>query len=164
MKMILSGSDWERFHKCMHRLVNFDFRGLHAEIGEYLIDSTKERFRSGKNPDGSSWPVSHRAKDAGGKTLMDTRRLYNSITMQASVESVVVGTNVIYATTHNPKNDRSETIIRARKAKALKFQISGKWAAKKEIHIPARRFLGINEDDVNEIQQIGLERIEEYTR
>lgn len=164
MRMILSGEDWGRFEKCLHRLVGFDFCGLHQEVGEYLINSTKERFRQGVDPSGTAWPASIRAKESGGKTMMDSRRLYNSLTYQADMEKVVVGTNVKYAKTHQPDDaSATETVIKAKKAKALKFRIGGRWATKKEVHVPARRFLGINDDDAGEIRQIGLDQIKECT-
>jgi phage gpG-like protein len=162
MKLTLAGKDWERFNGCLHRLVNFDFTGLHKEVGEYVLDATKERFRKGVAPDGTGWKQSRRAKESGGKTMMDTRRLYNSLTYRASIESVEVGTNVKYAKVHQPEDpNQDETVITPKKAKVLKFKISGRWVSKKEVRIPRRDILGINDDDVAEINQIGLERIKE---
>lgn len=165
IKMELTGADWAKFEKCLHRLVRFNFVRLNKNIGEYMVDATKERFRDGKAPDGAAWKPSIRAKESGGKTMMATRRLYNSITYRATGEYVEVGTNVIYATTHQPVDkNATETVIKAKNAKYLKFKVAGRYVSKKEVHIPARRFLGINDDDVREIVEITNEQIEEATR
>ncbi len=44
--------------------------------------------------------------------------------------------------------------IRARKKKALRFQVGGKWVTKKQVRItiPARPFLGLSEDDMQEMK------------
>lgn len=165
MRMEITGEDWGKFHQCLHRLVNFDFKALHKEIGEYLVDSTKERFRQGVAPDGTAWKESIRAKETGGKTMMQTRRLYNSLTYRATSENVQVGTNVKYAKTHQPEDPRKdETVIKPKSAKVLRFKVAGRWVSKKEVRVPRRDFLGINDDDSTEIVQIGLDRIEEAAR
>jgi phage gpG-like protein len=162
MQLTIEGKDWERFNKCLHRLANFNFTGLHKEVGEYIVDATKERFRKGVAPDGTAWKESRRAKDTGGKTMMDTRRLYNSLTYRANASQVAVGTNVKYAVTHQPKDpNQDETVIEPKKAKVLRFQVSGKWVSKKQVKVPARPFLGLNVEDEKEIVQIGLDRIKE---
>lgn len=161
LRMSASGGDWSKCEKDLQRLVNFNFKGLHVEIGEYILDSTKERFRKGISPTGEAWKPSIRAKETGGKTMMDTRRLYNSLTYRATMDGVEVGTNVKYAETHQPKDDRAETEITPKKAKALKFRINGKWVTKKKVRIPRRDFLGLSNDDLQEIDQINEERIGE---
>ncbi|MGE5607418.1 MAG: phage virion morphogenesis protein [Bacteroidota bacterium] len=163
MKLELSGEDWGKFHQCLTRLIGFNFTGLHQEVGEYMVETTKERFRAGIGPDGTSWKPSIRAREEGGKTMMDSRRLYNSLTYRAGLDQVEIGTNVKYATTHQP-DGRDETVIKPKRVKALRFRIAGRWATKKEVRIPKREFLGINDEDRQEIVQIGLERIEEATR
>ena len=163
--MEITGEDWGRFEKNLHRLTNFNFTGLHREIGEYIIDSTKERFRKGIAPDGTAWKKSARAESTGGKTLMDNRTLYNSFTYRASPNGVEVGTNVKYAKVHQgidkSGGEVDEIIIKPKQAKALRFQISGSWVIKKQVRIPARRFMGLNDNDTEEIVQIGKDRIEE---
>lgn len=69
-------------------------------IGRALKTGTQLRFRSGTAPDGSAWEKSWRAKNQGGQTLSLTRRLRNSITSEATHDSVAVGTNVLYAAIH----------------------------------------------------------------
>jgi phage virion morphogenesis protein len=164
IKLERTGADWGKFDNCLHRLIGFNFVRLNKNIGEYMVDATKERFRTGKAPDGTTWPKSGRAKESGGQTMMATRRLYNSITYRATMEGVAVGTNVIYASTHQPENGAAETVIKAKNAKYLKFKVAGRFVTKKEVRIPARPFLGINDDDVAEIAEIANRQIEEAAR
>ena len=44
--------------------------------------------------------------------------------------------------------------IRARKAKNLRFQVGGQWVSKKQVkvNIPARPFLGLSDEDMQEIK------------
>jgi len=165
MLMQTYGPDWGRFDNHQDRLINFNFTGMHKEIGEYIIDSTKERFRKGVAPDGSAWKPSRRAEETGGKTLMDSRVLYNSFTYRATASSVEVGTNVKYAAVHQGL-DRSgqevdEITIEPKKAKLLKFRIAGKWVSKNKVTIIARRYMGFNDEDTEEIGRIVDDRIEE---
>lgn len=63
-----------------------------------------------------------------------------------------VGTNVKHAATH--QFGEPGRTIRARRKKALRFQVGGKWVSKKQvrIRIPARPFLGLSDDDMQEIK------------
>jgi len=167
MKMEMSGGDWSKFENCLHRLVLFDFKGMHQDIGEYIINSTKERFRNGVDPDGNAWKPSKRSEDEGGKTLQNTRTLYNSISYRASMEGVEVGTNVKYARVHQgldkSGNQVKEIVIVPKQARLLAFTVSGKKVFAKKVTISARPFMGINEADAKEITSIGQEWIEEAT-
>jgi phage gpG-like protein len=162
MSGIRMEGDWRRFENCLHKLVNFNFTGMHKEIGEAMVSSTRKRFKDEKGPDGKSWPKSIRAEEEGGQTLTDTAHLKNSVTSKASAEGVAWGTNHKTASTHQGKDGRPVK-IRA-KGKALKFRVGGKWAVKKTVTIPARPFIGISDADSKEIDGIIKDRIEETTR
>lgn len=69
-------------------------------IGEHVVSVARLSFRAEKTPSGLPWPKSERALRQGGQTLSDKGRLKNSITKQATGNSVNVGTNVIYAAIH----------------------------------------------------------------
>lgn len=119
------------------------------EIGAALVASTQQRFERGAGPDGNPWPRSLRATIEGGKTLVDSSRLLQSITHEASADGVTVGTNTIYAGTH-----QFGATIRA-KGKALAFALpGGGFAVVQKVTIPARPFLGIDADDQREIGAI----------
>ena len=71
---------------------------------------------------------------------------------KSDASGFAVGTNVKYAATH--QFGEPGRTIRARKKKALRFQVGGKWVTKKQVRItiPARPFLGLSEDDMQEMK------------
>ena len=72
--------------------------------------------------------------------------------VKSDASGFAVGTNVKYAATH--QFGEPGRTIRARKKKALRFQVGGKWVTKKQVRItiPARPFLGLSEDDMQEMK------------
>jgi phage virion morphogenesis protein len=132
---------------------NTNFKGINQAIAESLRTTTRERFKDQKSPSGKEWKKSIRARERGGVTLSDSARLKNSIRSRSDGSSAVVGTNTIYARTHQFGDTRT---IRARAKNGLKFKIGNKWVTKKQvtIRIPERPFLGISEEDTKEIQSI----------
>ncbi|OUM99980.1 MAG: phage virion morphogenesis protein [Firmicutes bacterium ZCTH02-B6] len=148
--------DWKRFERALHRLGRLSFLGLHQEVGEALVTSTRLRFRHGVDPEGNRWPPSRRAQSEGGQTLRDTGLLANSIHYQAGGRHVEVGTNDKRARVHQEGLE-----IRAKRARYLRFKVDGGWVQLKSVKMPRRAFLGISEDDQREIQEIVQQRIEE---
>ena len=61
-------------------------------------------------------------------------------------------TNVKHGATHQ-FGERGRT-IRAKTRKGLRFQVGGRWVTKKQVKvsIPARPFLGLSEEDMEEIK------------
>ena len=124
-------------------------------LGEGVRESTLERFKEGRAPDGRRWKTSIRAATTGGKTLIDSSQLRNSIQVTADASGFAVGTNAKHAATHQ-FGDQGRT-IRARKAKNLRFQVGGQWVSKKQVkvNIPnpgnIRTVLGIIIDGNNKI-------------
>lgn len=163
MSGIRNEGDWSKFNNSLHKIVDFNFTGMNKDIGEALVSSTRNRFREQKGPDGRPWKKSLRAKTTGGQTLVDTGRLKNSITSRATSHGVEVGTNDKRASIHQGNNGR-DVKIKAKKAKALRFKIGNSWAIKKSVTIPARPFIGISDDDQEEVTDIINEHIEECIR
>ena len=120
-----------------------DMRPMFDEIGGLIETATLLRFERGESPEGVPWKPSRRALRQGGKTLVDTGRLRDSITRQATRDSVVVGTNVIYAAIH---------------------QFGGKTGRGLAVDMPARPYLGVSEDDRRGINEIAADFIEEAWR
>lgn len=132
-------------------------KALLAEVGETLISSTQERFDEGKDPQGKAWEVSGRAWERGlavkgrkatekrkgkrgrretgnfGKTLLDKGRLVRSIDKAVTTNAVMVGSNLEYARIH---------------------QKGGKAGRGRKVTIPQREYLGISDDDREEIAAI----------
>lgn len=152
---------------------NIDIRGTLNAIAEGLRTSTVERFDNQTDPDGNRWKPSIRVRKNGGKTLTSTAALKTSIRAQSDDESATVGTNMIYAATHQFGDKRTikipEKTIRAKNGKALRFVIDGKVIYRRQVtvrahdvhvDIPARPFLGLSredEDDINELLQAMME-------
>ncbi|WP_206458914.1 phage virion morphogenesis protein [Anaerovorax sp. IOR16] len=139
--------------KRLGKMKNIDLRGANLTLAETLRTSTIQRFKDEEDPDGKPWEPSLRAQEENAKTLTNTALLRRSIKASASSSGFAVGTNKKYAATHQ-FGDEGRT-IRARNSKGLRFRVGGRWVTKKKVvvNIPARPFLGISEDDMEEIKE-----------
>jgi len=148
--LIIEPSGLPRLEAMLARLAERggDMSELMEQIGMYEEGEAIERFNREEAPDGSKWEPSLRAKEEGGKTLTDTARLKQSITYRAGRDRVEIGTNVIYAGTH-----QGGATIRAKSGPHLKFQLPGGLGFRSvaEVTIPARPFLGLGADSEDEI-------------
>lgn len=146
--------DYSALLKEIARLEHVDTEEAMAAIGEGLRESAVRRFDTSTAPDGKKWKTSIRVKEKGGKTLLNRSNLRNSIHTEYDATGMAVGTNSIYAATHQFGDPHR--VIRAKKKKNLKFQINGQWISKKKVvvNIPARPFLGISEEDDEDIRSI----------
>jgi len=122
-----------------------DMTPVMEEIGDMLINSTKERFKEGIAPSGSKWaPKSQTTIDAyrqrGDRVdfrplFGPTGRLSSEISRVATDQSVEIGSNLIYA-----------AVMQFGAAKGA-FGSTKKGGAIPWGRIPARPFLGISEQD-----------------
>lgn len=126
--------------------------GLMKNISEGLRTSTLDRFRSTKSPEGKPWEPSIRAQEGQGITLTKTGLLKTSIKSEADATGAAIGTNSIYAATHQ-FGDEGRT-IRAKRGKYLRFKVKGRWVnvEKVTVNIPARPYLGISDEDMEDIR------------
>jgi phage virion morphogenesis protein len=108
------------------------------EIGRMLVDHTRLRFERGKAPDGAEWIPSLRALREGGKTLIDSRQLDQSLTHNAADDHVEVGSAKVYAAIH---------------------QLGGDAGRGHKVHLPARPYLGIDGDDADDIREIAVRHL-----
>ena len=76
-----------------------DKQGINAALAEGARESTLERFKQSKGPDGRRWKTSIRAAQEGGKTLIQSAQLRNSIHAKSDTSGFALGTNVKYAAT-----------------------------------------------------------------
>lgn len=129
-----------------------DTQDLMDSIGEALVSNTLKRFDDEEDPTGRKWEPSARAAAEGGKTLSNTGDLMRSIDKYATSNKVMVGSNLPYARIHQKGGKTSPHVIRPKRKKALAF---GGVVRKKVNHpgsdIPARPYLGISDDDREEI-------------
>ena len=144
----------------LNQMSGIDKAGVMNSIAEGIRTSTLERFRSEESPEGSKWKPSIRAERKGGKTLTKTAGLKNSIRSQSDGSGAAVGTNLVYAATHQFGAERT---IRAKKSRYLRFQIGDRWVSvpSVRVNIPERPFLGISQEDKEEIKEILDEVLEE---
>lgn len=116
------------------------------DMGLSLVASTQRRFETGMAPDGSPWPPSIRALFEGGKTLVKSARLMQSIAFELLPNGVMVGTNVLYAAIHQLGG-----VIRGLTGK-LRFRLAnGRFVTVDKVTIPARPFLGLDDEDGEEL-------------
>lgn len=133
-------------------------------IGEYLVQATEERFNRQSDPDGQKWPEvapATRARKKHPKVLTESHHLRGSIHPQADRHSVTVGTNVPYGAIHQfgfegevsiPAHER---LIKVAFGKALKQPVRARirpYTVRR--NLPARPFLGLSEQDREEILAI----------
>jgi len=120
-------------------------------IGETVRTSIVRNFEVGGRP--KKWEKSQR----GGQTLVDTARLKNSLTVAADDSAVAVGTNVVYAGTHQfGAKQGSFGSVTAQIKTHMRRAASGKaYTVKAHTRqmmlpwgdIPARPFLLVQEED-----------------
>lgn len=120
-----------------------------------LANGFTEKCYDGKAFFATDHPVGKdKASNKGtAKLSMDAyKTARTSIHDKSDASGFAVGTNVKYAATH--QFGEPGRTIRARKKKALRFQAGGKWVTKKQVRItiPARPFLGLSEDDMQEMK------------
>lgn len=104
------------------------------DFGEYMIRRTWERFDRETGPDGKRWkPLKPAtlARKKIDKILTETSNLKDRVVYQADQRGLTIGTNVIYAAIH---------------------QFGGKAGRKRSADIPARPFLGVDQDDLAELE------------
>lgn len=156
MYSIRLDGDVRKLMKKLSHLENVDIKGASLTLAEALRTSTRERFKEQKSPEGKPWTKSIRATREGGTTLTDSAGLKNSIKSTADGSGFAVGTNKVYARTHQFGEKGRKVTIRAKTSKGLVFQVGGRWIRKKQvtvnIKVPERPFLGISEEDMREIK------------
>lgn len=156
----LEGDTQALLHR-LRSLSEINRRDINAALGQIVRESTLERFQQSRAPDGRRWRASIRATQEGGKTLVQTAQLRNSIRVYSDDKGFAVGTNAKHAATH--QFGETGRTIRARRAAALRFWMNGQWIIRKQVRvtIPARPFLGLSEEDMQEIKAAVEDYIED---
>jgi len=125
-----------------------------AALGEA---STRLRFRTETGPDGKKWKPSLRAQIAGGRTLTKEGHLGDSISSYAGADFATWGVNRPYAAIH-----QFGGVIKPKSGMALRFRLaSGQFVTVKQVTMPARPYLGIDDDDRSSILALLQTRISE---
>lgn len=114
-------------------------RQLGDVVKELLVAGVKRNFQLGMDPDtGAKWaPIKNRK----GLPLRDKGRLMRSIhgevTGSGFSTKVSIGTNLIYAATHQFGDPERKP----KTAKLLAFKVFGVWVRARRVSIPQRKFL-----------------------
>ena len=130
-----------------------DFSPVMADIGELMIESTKQNFVEGSSPDGIPWAAKSQATIDAYKARGDTpnvrpligasKSLSTTIFAQSDAASVSWGSNMVYSGVMQfgaAAGEFGATIGRDKNGR--EFFTSTPWG-----NIPARPFLGIGADD-----------------
>jgi phage gpG-like protein len=147
-----------------------DQRPMWDEIGQYLENSTSLRFDQGKGPDGVQWPISWRAQKDGGLTLEDGGELRRTLQHNVLPNGVEFGSPLVYASIHqfggtikykqrqqtlHFSTDKSGSKVLNKFAKKSKSNFSQRvTVAAHDTKMPARPFIGIDQDDESSILKI----------
>lgn len=144
-----------------------DMTDLMQDLGELLVDSTKQRFAEGTAPDGTVWaPKSDATIDAYRRrekkkpnTRVDFRplfgpsgRLSSEIFAQASSASVEIGSSLIYSAVQQFGAAKGEFGTAANGS-------SIPWG-----NIPARPFIGLSEEDRTKVDAELRDYLAEITK
>lgn len=143
--------------KALNRVIaaGGDMSPLFADIGEHLLNTTRERFVAQAAPDGTDWAeltetTKRRKRRNKGKILTERGFLRVNLTYQAGIDEVLVGSPSIYGGTHQFGADKGAF---------------GKTAGGRSIpfgDIPARPFLGTSDDDLAEIRALVNDYLAEH--
>lgn len=137
------------------RALGEDQRPALQEVAALGESTTRLRFRMQRGPNGQAWKPSLRAQLVGGRTLTKDGHLSGSISSNATREYAEWGVNRIYAAIH-----QFGGTIQAKAGGSLKFPLpGGGFAVVKAVRIPARPYLGVNDDDRADILDIFERRI-----
>lgn len=124
-------------------------RDVMRDIAVYGENSTQLRFDNQISPDGKRWKPSHR----GVNTLKgEGHHLFDSIVSDSGEDHSEWGadTSVIYAAIH-----QFGGVIRPKNKPYLTFKLpDGSFRRVKQVTIPARPFIGINQQDEENIIDI----------
>lgn len=122
------------------------------EIGSQLLQRTQRRFEEQQGPDGSDWPelspVTVRRRGSSGPILRVNGYLYDSLEYKVSSDAVEIGTNWPYARIHQ---------LGAAQGSSGRTRRNGPipWG-----NIPARPYLGLSDDDREDVLDIITRNIE----
>ena len=126
--------NWGGFDKALGKAAHKlgDTQALMESVGDALVSGTLKRFQDEEDPTGKKWPKSKRAAKKDGQTLTDTALLRRSVDYAATSDKVMVGSNLPYARIH---------------------QKGGKTGKGHKVDMPARPYLGVSEEDMDEVRE-----------
>jgi phage virion morphogenesis protein len=125
-------------------------------LGPLLVASTRDRITREVSPDGTPFEplnLAYASVEKKGPGILRERAmrggLFASLASEQAGKSLRIGTNKIYAAVH-----QFGATIEARQAPALVFRLGGRLVKTQSVEIPARPYLGISEEDREEILHV----------
>ncbi len=142
--------DIEGLDKALARLepiLDFEPAPMMAGIGALGESQTRRRISEEKtSPDGAAWP----ANLEGTSILLRTgQHLLSSVAHTSSAEEAVWGASWEHAHVH-----QFGAVIVPKSARSLAFTIGGQGVFAKQVTIPPRPFVGISDDNAQEIEDL----------
>lgn len=143
--------DWDDLHATLGRIaaVGLHPEGVLAAIGLPLEDSTRQRFDSGRDPDGVDWqsyaplnPLYAAVEKQGPGILVERGKLRGSIRSVVVGSELLVGSDEVYAPVH-----QFGAVIQPRNGRHLSFMMGGHLWHVDSVLIEARPYLGLSEED-----------------
>lgn len=156
-----------------------DLQPVMDAIGAYMVQATQRRFERETGPDGKKWarlsPRTAQRRIGGSPRGYDhmlrvKNRLYSSVVYEADPDKVAIGSNLVYAAIHQlggaiQVEAREQDIYQNYDTKTDTFDPRFRKRAKSNfarrvkvgahsITIPARPYLGLDDDDRAEIVEI----------
>lgn len=143
----VDASDLQRVTKRLEPLFDFDGTELMTAIAALGESQTRRRIEEEKTaPDGTPWKPNH----AGTPILVATgQHLLSSLIWTSSTTDAEWGATWEYAHVHQD----GMTIV-PKNAEKLVFQMGGRTVFAKEVTIPARPFVGLSDDNEQEIVEL----------
>lgn len=124
-------------------IANAPMHELAEGIGRLVQGQTRRRIETEKTaPDGTPWKENW----AGSSILYASGDLSRSIDYEASPDSIMVGSGLVYARIHQEGG-----VIKPKNAKALAFAIGGGFRLVQSVTMPQRQYLGLSPDNSDEI-------------
>lgn len=130
-------------------LIDLDRHELMDSLGRLVQRQTRRRIETEKTaPDGSDWKPNR----AGSSILYASHTLAQSIDYITTQTEVHVGSPLVYAAIH-----QFGGVIKAKNAKALRWFApggNGQPSFAQSVTIPARPYLGMSADNIEEAEEV----------
>lgn len=130
---------------------------LMQDIGEFLAESTKQRFQTSTTPDGSRWvpnaPATYLAYLSKFKSFGKNGRINASGAGRAIGKKPLIDTGVMALTINYQATESTVDVSSGHEYSAI-HQFGGQAGKNKSVTIPARPFLGLSSDDLARIRDL----------
>lgn len=129
---------------------------LLAQLGEYTLRTTRDRFKTQTGPDGTAWaalqPWYKKEKSKNKNRVLTLRGFLRGqlVSQVVGGKSVEVGSNLAYAAVHQFGSDRQQNLERLKRRHKTEF-------IQRTVTIPARPYLGLSDADQNELVERTLD-------